>query len=111
MKDYNKLTELKIQNFNISTIGAKSLGEAINNNLTLKLVDLSYNQVQPASFEVLMKEIAKNNTITEANFSFISTRGPQNQGIVDKICYFIKNNKSLLHLNLSNMSLEAENLF
>ena len=111
MKDYTKLTELKLQNFNISTNGAKDLGEAINNNLTLKLVDLSYNQIQPASFDVLMKEIAKNNTITEANFSFISTRGPQNQSIVDKICHFIKHNKSLLHLNLSNMSLEAENLF
>ena len=75
MRNYTKLTELKIQNFVITETAAESLGEAINNNLMLKHVDLSYNQIRPISFDRLMEEIKKNNTITEANFSYISTRG------------------------------------
>lgn len=77
LSEYTHLDELKLQNFKFEREGAMLLGQAINNNISLKNLDLSWNQISPANFAILMKQIEKNKTVKDADFQYISCVGRQ----------------------------------
>ena len=70
LSKYQHLSELKLNNFTISEKAAGYLAEAINNNMFLTKLDISYNtMIHPTDFLKLMQEVKSNTYIVEANFS------------------------------------------
>lgn len=125
---YKHLTDLKLNNFKINEEAAKSLAKALQSNFSLKSLDLSWNEIAAKEYEELMNGLKQSKTVsyvTLANSPLlqrqqatsITLQGTEGlggaepldvSGIVNALHEFIRRNRSLLHLDLSFMSLKKD---
>lgn len=106
---------LKLQNFKIEKEGAGLLGKAIGQQFSLHTLDLSWNQIAPRDFRLLIGLLKANKSLKDVSLHNMTARAVD-EDVTDEngkvlpatstsIASFITNSHSLLHLDLSYMSL------
>ena len=100
----NSIRMLALSRANINDITLKHLADIISSSSSLIELDISWNNVKKASRLAFIKELEYNQRLQYLNLSYITMSDLSKQG-EKALKYFISKNKSLLHLDLSALSL------
>ena len=105
MKINKTVTTLNITNSSISDKGFKTLCDALKTNTTLTTLNLSNNKITDTQFIILIKGLQKNTTLEILN---LSGNILNDNDVYLKLGEFLKQNKTLTTLNLSNNNITVE---
>ena len=102
MKDFRSLTKLNVSSIGMTDFAAGSFAAVLNNNIKLKELDLSHNNIQAEG----AIEIFRNTTISNLNKLNISHNNITNQA-ANIVANFLSQNSHLEELDLSYNDLQA----
>ena len=110
LSSYKYLIELKLERFRFSSWASEYLATTVNHSFELKHLDLSWSSFNSNEFADFVHHLEQNKTLSEVNFSHISCTSLESDKITESVYRFIRRNKSLLHLDISYMPLNSEEI-
>ena len=106
LKRNHTLLELNLAKNNIE--GNKTLSSYIVNTNTLQKLDLHWNIIRGQGSYMLCKALIDNNSLRVLDLSWNSLASPASIKAINKLSEALSSHKSLMHVDISNNSLTAE---
>ena len=113
LKENWSLKKLILSHCGINNFSAKGIWKILAENVNLQELDLSWNNILPKTLNEIMDELDANKTLRYLNLSWNQIKGSNkeiNKQIIAKLSNFIKENRSLLHIELWSMNLQGQDL-
>lgn len=114
IKEATCLRRLSLQNMSLSERQLKVLFDFLG-DCTLQVIDISWNKLTGGLLALLFQALEHNVTVESLDLSFIQMGpGPAHEEVLEshfeRFCHFIKENQKLTHLNLTSCNLPEKQM-
>lgn len=107
---YKQLSQLQLQNLKLGQAAIEGLCSALDTNLSLQILNLAWNTVNSKDLLILARKLRTNRVLSQVNLKNIAVSKSCSHEISEHLHVFIRKNSCLLHLDLSYMYMNSEEI-
>ena len=105
---YKHLSQLQLQNLKLGQSAVEGLCSALDTNLSLQILNLAWNTINSKDLLVLARKLRTNKVLSQVNLKNIAVSKSCSHEIAEHLHVFIRKNSCLLHLDISYMYMNSE---